>query len=190
MSARDIPRHEQPPTGVPAALASNIAAQVPALMSDRLTLRAPKVEDFDVYRAILCSDRGRYVYPNCSDAKAWLDFAQMIGTWVLHGHGAWAIEDSEAGTVCGFVLLGLEPGDEDVELGFLLAEDSEGLGIAFEAALMARQFAFETLKLETLVSYIYKDNARSIALAERLGATRTVHDEDMLAFVHTREAVQ
>lgn len=34
----------------------------------------------------------------------------------------------------------------------------------------ARDWAFETLALDTLVSYVHRDNARSIALAERLGA--------------------
>ena len=55
---------------------------------------------------------------------------------------------------------------------------------------MARDFAFDTLKLTELASYVHKDNARSIALAERLGATRTVHDDTMLAYIHTNEVAQ
>ncbi len=185
-----LARHEQPPQGVPAALASNIAAQVPVLVTDTLTLRAPKVEDFEAYHAILCSDRGQYIYPDCSREDAWHDFVQLASGWVLHGHGGWAIEDNESGALCGFVLLGLEPGDQEIELGYMLLEEHEGLGIAHEACLMARYFAFDTLKLSRLVSYVNMENTRSIALADRLGATRTEHDDTMLAFFHTPELPQ
>jgi len=183
-------RHETPPTGVPAALASNMAAQIPVLVTDALTLRAPRVADFDAYHQILCSERGKFIYPRCNRANAWNDFVQLASGWVLHGHGGWAIEDNETGALCGFVLLGLEPGDEEIELGFMLLEEHEGLGIAYEAAQMARHFAFDTLKLTQLVSYIYKENARSVALADRLGATRTEHDDEMYAFFHQAEALQ
>jgi RimJ/RimL family protein N-acetyltransferase len=47
---------------------------------------------------------------------------------------------------------------------------SEGKGVAYEAALAARAYAYKTVKLATLVSYISPRNARSIRLAERLGA--------------------
>jgi RimJ/RimL family protein N-acetyltransferase len=121
---------------------------------------------------------------------AWWDFVQLASGWMLHGHGGWSIVDVDSEELLGFVILGLEPGDAQIELGFLVSEQNEGLGIAFEAAQMAREFAFDTLNLSELASYIHKDNARSIALAERLGAKRTVHDDTMLAYIHTSEAVQ
>lgn len=182
------PRHEIAPTGIPSALAANIAAQVPALVTDALTLRAPRVEDFGSYADILCSERGRFVGGPFGRDAAWADFIQMASGWMLHGHGGWAIEDNETGDVLGFVILGLEPGDAQIELGFLLTEENEGMGIAYEAAQMARHFAFDTLKLTELASYIHKDNARSVALAERLGATRTQHDAETFAFIHYKEA--
>ena len=48
--------------------------------------------------------------------------------------------------------------------------DAEGRGIAFEAALVARRYAYETLGWSTAISLIAPSNARSAALAERLGA--------------------
>ena len=47
---------------------------------------------------------------------------------------------------------------------------AEGKGFAYEAALAVRKFAYETLGWNTVVSTIEKNNARSIALAVRLGA--------------------
>lgn len=182
------PRHEQPPSGIASAVAANVAAQVPTLMSDVLMLRAPRTEDFTLYADITCSERGQYMGGPMSREDAWWDFIQLASGWMLHGHGGWSIEDLDSGDLLGFVIIGLEPGDAQIELGFLVGEDHEGLGIAYEAAQLARAFAFDTLKLDQLASYIHKDNARSIALAERLGAERTVHDTDMLAYIHHNEA--
>lgn len=184
------PRHEIAPEGIPSAMAANVAAQIPALVSDALLLRAPKVEDFTLYAEVVCSERGKYMGGPMNRADAWWDFVQLASGWVLHGHGGWTIEDVDSGEALGFVILGLEPGDTQIELGFVLSEENEGLGIAYEAAQMARAFAFDTLRLSELASYIHKDNARSIALAERLGARRTVHGGDMLAYIHKSEAVQ
>lgn len=183
-------RCEQPSTGIPSAIAANVAAQIPTLVSDALLLRAPRVEDFPLYADIVCSERGQYMGGPMSRDDAWWDFVQLASGWTLHGHGGWAIEDVESAELLGFVVLGLEPGDAQIELGYLLSEANEGLGIAHEAAQMARAFAFDTLKIGELASYIHKDNVRSIALAERLGARRTVHDGDMLAYIHLNEAAQ
>ena len=47
----------------------------------------------------------------------------------------------------------------------------EGKGIAFEAVQAARRYAYDVLAWDQPVSYIARDNARSMKLAERLGAT-------------------
>lgn len=57
------------------------------------------------------------------------------------------------------------------ELGWQLYSEAEGKGFAFEAAIAMREWAFQERGLKTLVSYMDPDNARSIQLAERLGAT-------------------
>ena len=60
----------------------------------------------------------------------------------------------------------------ETEIGWIMFEGGEGKGYAFEAAEAARTHVFETLGWDTAVSYIDPHNARSIALAERLGAVR------------------
>ena len=50
--------------------------------------------------------------------------------------------------------------------------DAEGKGFAYEAATAARAHAFTALGWDTAVSYIDPENTRSIALAERMGASR------------------
>ncbi len=79
--------------------------------------------------------------------------------------------------------------NEERELGWLLWQAYEGNGYATEAAKAARQFAFEKLGWERLVSYIHKDNVQSIRLAKRLGArfdgdASAVLGKDTLVYRH------
>jgi RimJ/RimL family protein N-acetyltransferase len=165
--------HEIAATGPAAAFAARLQSALPVLDTDRLRLRAPRIEDFATYAAIGESDRGRYLVEDNSDRDAlWLDFAQMVACWLLRGHGVWTVETRADATAIGFVLLGFEPGDHEPELGYLFLPEAEGRGYAQEAARAARTYAFDTLGLKTLVSTIDHDNARSIRLAQRLGATR------------------
>ena len=56
------------------------------------------------------------------------------------------------------------------EIGWMLVSGAEGRGIAHEAAAALRAWAYARFGWTTLVSYIDPANARSIRLAERLGA--------------------
>lgn len=161
---------ETPPTGAAAALAARVAATVPELTTPRLRLRAPRIEDFEGYAAIATTERGLYIDGPMSRRDAWLDFSQIVAGWMLKGHGLWSVEAREDGTLLGFALLAMEYGDLEPELGFLFLAEAEGRGYAREAAEAVRTFAFERLGLPTVVSYVDPDNARSIRLAERLGA--------------------
>lgn len=164
------PRHERPTPGPARHIAAGFAAQVPTLTTKNLTLRATRLDDFDAYAQIVCTDRGLYVGGPYSREDGWFDFLSLVSGWQLQGHGGWAVDDTETGQLAGFVCLGLEPGDREIELGFLLLEWAEGKSYAFGAATLARDFAWQTLKLKTLVSYIDERNTRSLALAKRLGA--------------------
>ncbi|MGH1446967.1 MAG: GNAT family N-acetyltransferase [Cognatishimia sp.] len=176
---------EMPSTGVAADIAAQITSTVPQLATTRLTLRAPCVEDFAVYAEIVCTDRGIYVGGPYSREDGWFDFIQLSSNWMLHGHGGWAVE-TKAGELLGFVIIGLEPGDQEPELGFLFTAKAEGQGIAAEAATAALDFAANTLKRDTLVSYIDPANERSIALAKRLGGMPdgTVQEDGALTLIY------
>lgn len=189
------PRHELPTPGPAADLAAMFGALAPMISTERFILRAPRLSDFQACAEIACSERGRFVGGPMSREDAWSEFAKMCANWMLHGHGAFTVEDASNSDVLGFVVLGLEPGDREVELGFALTGAGEGKGVAKEAATAVRDWATRELGLSGLVSYVDPQNARSIALAERLGATRDAEAEaelndGTLVYRHPQDARQ
>ena len=90
-------------------------------------------------------------------------------------HSGWTVEMD--GNVYGFVMIGVEPGDHEREVGYILTKDAEGQGIAQEAARAARDYTFETLGFETMVSYINPKNTRSANVSQRLGGRRDAQAE-------------
>ncbi|XDA99148.1 GNAT family N-acetyltransferase [Sulfitobacter sp. LCG007] len=184
---------ETPSEGPALHLSARVAGEIPEIWTERLLLCAPRIGDFPAYAAIVCGERGEHFGPMTRE-DAWRDFAQMVAGWTLRGHGLWTVTLRGDATRVGFALLGFEPGDEEPELGYLLCAGAEGEGYATEAAEAVRAYAARELGWSTLVSYINRANAASIAVAERLGArldpTALADDTDTLVYRHdlTRRA--
>jgi RimJ/RimL family protein N-acetyltransferase len=153
-------------------MAARQADAVPVLTTSRLTLRAPRATDFATYAEIAATAHGHDPEDRATRNNLWLDFAQMVAGWLLHGAGLWSIERQTDRALLGFLPLNHEHGDPELEIGWFLRAAHRGQGYATEVASAARAFAFTTLGLPTLVSYIDPANAASIAVAERLGALR------------------
>lgn len=164
--------HERPPAPGPLAdRAAALRGALPVLTTDRLRLDVPDLNDFPTWVEILCSPRARYMDGPYSRDDAFTEFAAMLGTWMLHGHGVFAMRLRDAGQAVGFVCLNMEPGDQEPELGFFITESVESQGIAAEAAAAVRDWA-RAQEVRSLVSYIDPENHRSMRLATRLGAIR------------------
>ncbi|MEN8891850.1 GNAT family N-acetyltransferase [Planktotalea arctica] len=144
----------------------------PRFETQRLILRGPEMADSEPLIAFLMDDvrsEGFGGYTKRDDAWRW--YALNIGHWHIHGYGYLSIEDKETGKPAGICGIWNPEGWPEPEIGWVVFEGFEGKGIAFEAALAVRQWAYTELGFTTLTSNIVPDNARSIALAERLGAT-------------------
>ena len=155
-----------------AALATAARAAVPQLKTQRLILRAPELADFPAYEAIMAADIHGYMGGPFNTEDAWLDFNQGIAGWSLRGQGMWTVTLADE-TVVGFVCAMCGWGDQETELGYLFLADHHGKGYATEACQAARDYAWDTQGVASMVSYIDPKNTPSRALAERLGA---VHD--------------
>lgn len=141
----------------------------PIIDTPRTRLRPHVLSDMDAFWDFYQSDRAAWVDGPNNRTHLWYGFSSEVGSWDLCGYGGWAIETRD-GEFAGQVCISQPPHFAELELGWILFDGFEGQGLAFEAAQAARDYAFGTLNVPTLVSYIHRDNARSRALAERLGA--------------------
>ena len=142
------------------------------LTTERLILRRPAARDWPGARDFYMSDRSALAGGGPLDlGAAWRQFAAIIGHWSILGCGLWSVTMKGDDTCIGLVGPWCPEDWPENELGWLLFAGAEGKSIAHEAALATRTHAFDTLGWTTAVSYIHADNARSIALAARLGCT-------------------
>lgn len=142
----------------------------PVLHTARLRLRAPQARDWPAWRAFALSRRAALMGP--FDAfSAWHAFGHAIGHWVLRGYGWFALTRRDEDEAIGLAGPWQPETWPEPEIGWALFDRAdEGRGLAAEAVAAIRDFAFRTLGWTTAVSYIDPANARSIALARRLGA--------------------
>jgi RimJ/RimL family protein N-acetyltransferase len=146
-------------------------AGTPVIETERLVLRAPVPEDWPHWRAFAESGRAAFVGGPMDEGKAWRAFCHIVGMWAVRGYGFFAFGPRLGGAPVGMAGP-WHPADwPEREIGWSVwAAEAEGRGLAAEAAQAARAFAYGTLGWDSAVSYIAHGNARSIRLAERLGA--------------------
>lgn len=139
------------------------------ITTERLRLRQWHPADFPRYAGMLATTRLAGVKrPAAALFEASRSFMGLAGTWHLRGYGLYAVEHD--GRFIGSVGLG-HPGDwPGPEIAYSLTTDARGQGFATEAVAAVRAVAAEQ-GLNRLVSFIDPANARSRALARRVGAT-------------------
>ena len=92
-----------------------------------------------------------------------------LGPYVL------AIEHRTDGTLLGHV--GFSPLDDEVEIGFSIAQSHQGQGLATEAIVAATRWAFQVFGLERILGVT---SAANVASMRVLGRAGFVHEEDMV----------
>ena len=140
------------------------------LTTARLTLRLPLESDLEAMIGFGTSPRSALVGGTPDRFQNWRGLLANIGHWTLRGHGYWSVDRRDAGTMIGRVGVIFHDGWQEPELAWHLFDGAEGQGFAFEAATAARDDYHARLTAAPLISYIHPDNARSQALARRLGA--------------------
>lgn len=143
----------------------------PVIETARLALRAPEPCDWEGYAGFLTGPRSLHAGGPLDLNDAWRAFGVFVGHWVLRGYGSFILTLRSTGRAIGLAGPWFPQGRPEREVGWVLwSREHEGQGLAFEAAAATRDHAFRDLGWATAVSYIHPANARSIALAERLGA--------------------
>ncbi|WP_380056692.1 GNAT family N-acetyltransferase [Falsihalocynthiibacter sp. SS001] len=145
---------------------------VPVIETEHLILREHRLSDFDATAEHWASERTRYTGGPHARGRAWECFSMDAGQWLLRGYGMWMLEDKASGKTAGFVGFYEPDRYDEPEIGWILFEEFEGKGLAYEAVVAAREFGAQNFGITAPCSFIDAENERSIALAERLGATR------------------
>ena len=141
------------------------------LETKRLKFRQWQNADFDTFSIFFADEASaKYVGGKKTREEAWRLMATYIGHYQLEGFGYLAIEEKASGKLVGCVGLWKSEPWPELELGYWLLNEMQGKGYATEAAKKVMGYAFETLKVDTFVSYIDPSNKPSKKLAERLGA--------------------
>ena len=125
-------------------------AAIPVLETGRLRLRAPALPDFDAYAEFLGSERAIHERGPMDRRAAWREFCASLACWSLRGFGGWSVTDRADGSYLGEVGLFQPVEYPEPEIGWMVVPRAEGRGIAHEAALAVRAWAYGTLGLGTL----------------------------------------
>ncbi len=144
------------------------------LQTTRLLLREFTPQDADALALVLSDPQTMRYYPAPYDRagiEQWIERNRQ--RYQDDGVGLWAMELKKAQQIigdCGIILQEVE-GERLYEIGYHLRRDFWGQGLATEAAIACRDWAFARLKADRLISLIRPENLPSRRVAERNGMT-------------------
>jgi RimJ/RimL family protein N-acetyltransferase len=149
------------------------------LETARLALREMVDADLDFVAGMLGDPEVMRFYPKvCTreESRAWLE--RQRRRYAEDGHGLWLAEDRLRGSPLGQIGLVRQEvdGRTETEIGYLVARPHWRRGIAAEAALAIRDYAFRTLGRTRLVSLIRPENRPSQGVALKIGM---IHERDV-----------
>ncbi|MBX7245648.1 MAG: GNAT family N-acetyltransferase [Candidatus Sumerlaeaceae bacterium] len=142
------------------------------LQTPRLRLREMSMEDADSLLGIFSDPVAMQFYPSTKDrteTEGWIQW--KLNSYQQHGHGLWLAELTKTGEFagqCGLIVQEVE-GQREIEIGYLFLRKFWGQGLATEAAIASREYAFLNLKLRRVISLIDPANIASIRVAEKNG---------------------
>jgi RimJ/RimL family protein N-acetyltransferase len=142
------------------------------LETERLKLRHFVPEDLDDLASILIDPETMkyYLRPfTVAESEQWIE--QNRNRYESDGFGLWVIESKENGEFlgdCGPVRRSVD-GRNEVEIGWQVKRSRWRQGIASEAAAGCRDYAFNALGLDRVISLIRPENVPSRGVAEKIG---------------------
>jgi RimJ/RimL family protein N-acetyltransferase len=146
---------------------------IPVIETERLRLRGPKTSDFETFAAFIGSDRARHVGGPVARDQAWRGFCHLSGHWLHRGYSAFVFADKTTDAPFGMAGPWNPEGWPEPEIAWSVwAPEAEGRGLAHEAALAGRAYAYGALGWATAISMIDPQNLRSQALARRMGCVQ------------------
>lgn len=142
------------------------------LETERLKLRELTRDDLEDLHAVLSDPIAMKYYPRpftVDMTRDWIDWS--LRNYAEHGFGLWAMilkeEDRLVGD-CGLTIQ-LVDGVDEIEIGYHLLRACWGRGLATEAAIGCRDYVFDVLGRNRVISWMGPENVPSRRVAERVG---------------------
>ena len=157
-------------------------SSAPVLETKRLILRGWRSSDRTPFAAMNADPRVMEFLPSPLSVEESNRLADRIEEhFERHGFGLCAVETRADGKLAGFVGLNIPSFEVHftpcVEIGWRLAFDYWGLGLATEGARAVMRYGFDVLKLQEIVSFTVPGNVRSRRVMEKLGMTHDPADD-------------
>jgi RimJ/RimL family protein N-acetyltransferase len=147
------------------------------LQTPRLILRRWRPSDREPFRRLNADPRVMEFFPALLSAEE-SDFLldRIENHFELYGFGLWATELRENSEFVGFIGLAVPTFKAAftpcVEIGWRLAANHWGCGLATEGAREVVRYAFSDLGLNSIVSFTTTMNVRSRRVMEKIGMAR------------------
>ncbi|MEB3282871.1 MAG: GNAT family N-acetyltransferase [Lyngbya sp.] len=95
----------------------------------------------------------------------------FIKSYEIYGFGKWAVIFKDNNQLIGYCGIAIETIDnqDEPEIGYRLAPQFWGQGLATEAASAAINYAFEQYSLPDILGIVERENTASVRVLEKLG---------------------
>jgi len=149
---------------------------VPEILTPRLRLRDWADDDVEQLADIYADPESvRYLQPLDLEGTR-RQVERIKAHWLEHDFGLWALEERATGRFIGRVGLmhhaTWSATAHDAEVGWVIARDLWGKGLATEGGAAALNFGFTTRKMRRIISIAHRDNAASQRVMAKLGMSR------------------
>lgn len=142
------------------------------LETSRIRLREMTLNDLDDLHVILSDPIAMQHYPKPFDlpmTTGWIEW--NLRNYAEYGFGLWAVihkEDMRFIGDCGLTIQWVDDVDE-LEIGYHIMRSYWGRGLATEAASACRNYAFDVLRRQRVISWMHPENVASRRVAEKVG---------------------
>ncbi|MCI0706922.1 MAG: GNAT family N-acetyltransferase [Ignavibacteriae bacterium] len=153
----------------------------PPADTPRLTFRELTRADLDFIAFLRADPEITRFYPGTysrEDSAEWIQ--KQLNRYKNDGYGMWLVSAIASQQPVGIVGLMTQDVDgvQEPEIGYIIHNSFWRQGLASEAALAVKGYAFDVLKKPRVISLIRPENIPSIGVAQKMGMTvekRTMH---------------
>jgi ribosomal-protein-alanine N-acetyltransferase len=121
----------------------------------------------------------------------------ILAHWQQHGFGRWALVDKGSALLagwCGLMNASYLENTGEVEIGYGLAKQYWGKGLASEAAAATLKYGFEQVRLQRIIAVAWPENVASLRVLEKLGMRYEkrvqLFNSELLLYVISRDQYQ